>query len=191
MGLPGVYAGQGEQMEGWADASFYNYLREGQAYLRKKDYTGAQSKFTIARRIAPGRPLPRIGLIQAALLLRHYYRAAQMIQDLCKRAPKAFAVPFDVATWHESEEQYDEFLRQFRQQLIGRTDPGVMGHVLTSYVAWTTGNREEALNQMKQAAAKAPREKAWVKVVEVLESAGKAVGPAPTTNTSPGGLPAL
>ena len=88
-------------------------------------------------------------------------------------------------------EQLRWFLTRFRRQFVGDANRRAAGHALVAYVAWTAGNRQQALNEMKQAAADEPREQAWVRAIEALESPSKAERPAPTTGTSSGESPAL
>ncbi len=189
--LPASERGWEDQEAEWIDASLAGHVEAGQARLRKKDYTGARSSFGIAKTLDPDQAEPRIGLIQTALLSRNYYRATQMIRQLGRRVPEAFATPFDIATWHESQEAYDAFLRRFRAEIVDDTKAGEMVRVLMGYVAWTNGDREQALNHMRQAAAQVSHEEAWVNMIQVLETPRKARQPAPTTATASDALPPL
>ena len=121
----------------------------------------------------------------------HYRRATQLIRNLGRRTPEAFASRFDVALWHESQERYDEFLRRFRQEIVDTTKAGEMVRVLMGFVAWTTGEREQALSQMKQAAAEVSHEEAWVNLIRVLETPVKARASSVTSTSDLGELPPL
>ena len=189
--LPASERGREDREAEWVDASLRGHVKAGQARLRKKDYMGARSSFGLAKTLDPELGEPRVGLIQTALLSRNYYRATQMIRQLGRRVPEAFSTPFDIATWHESQEAYDEFLRRFRAEIVDDTKAGEMVRVLMGYVAWTNSDREQALNHIRQAAAQASHEEAWVNMIRVLETPRKARRPAPTTATASDALPPL
>jgi hypothetical protein len=168
--LPKVFAGRREELDQWVDASQDSYIEAGQAQLRKKDYLTARGSFEAARTFNRDRAEPLIGLIQESLCVRHYFRPVQLIRELGSRSPEFAAQPFDVELWHETQEAYDEFLSRFRQDIADTTKAGERVRVLIGYVAWTTGDRERALDQFRRAAAAAPQEEAWVNIIRVLES---------------------
>jgi hypothetical protein len=180
-------------LQDWVSKSLTGYVSAGQAQLRKardlkdKDLllSGARSSFGVARMIDPNSPEPRIGLIQVDLLAGNYNKATQMIRDVGRRAPQVFSTPFDLRLWHESPEAYDDFLREFRQQISGIAATEVVS-ALSGYVAWTTNDRQAALNQFKQAARLAPQEQAWVGIIRALESPSGARPAAPTTRAAAG-----
>lgn len=168
--LPTVYAGPGEQLAQWAKASQRDYVEAGMAQLRKKDLLAARSSFETARLFDPNDPEPQIGLIQTTLLIGHYNQAAMMIRHLCRRAPDFASRPFDVKTWHETQESYDEFTSRFRTTVADTSKTSERNLVLMGYVAWTTGDRQQALDRFRQAAAEVPQERGWVSIIRVLES---------------------
>ena len=186
-----IFGSPGERSGEWADAALASQISNGQARLCKKDYTGARCSFDIARTIDPKAVEPRVGMIQTELLVGHYRRATQLIRNLGHRTPEAFATRFDVALWHESQEQYDEFLRRFRRQIVDTTKAGEMVRVLMGYVAWTNGEREQALTQMKQAAVEVSHEEAWVNLIRVLESPEEAGASSTKSSSNLGELPPL
>ncbi len=190
-GLPKVYTGQGEQMTQWASGALLSHIAAGQAKLRKQDFTGARTSFDIARMIDPRGAEPRVGMIQTSLLIGNYHRATQMIRELGRRSPEVFATRFDIPKWHETQEQYDEFLRRFRQQVADTSKAGEMTRVLLGYVAWTNGDREQALNHLRLATDMVPQEQAWVNMIRVLESPSKTERPVPGTKAARGAGPPL
>ncbi|MBN1347473.1 MAG: tetratricopeptide repeat protein [Phycisphaerae bacterium] len=155
------------------ESSLSSRVLAGQAQLRKKDYATARTNFSIARTIDRSNPDAQVGLIQIALMVGNYHKARQMIGLLGRTAPRVFSGNFDVARWHESQEAYDEFLRRFRDEIRDTTKAGEMIRVLLGYVAWTEGDRQRALGQIKQAAAEVPQELAWVNIIQALESPGE------------------
>jgi len=189
--LPTIFGSPTERSGEWAEMAFDSQMANGQARLRKMDYTAARSSFDIARTIDPDAFEPRVGLIQTELLVGHYRRATQLIRNLGRRTPEALASGFDVVIWHESQDRYDEFLRRFRQEIVDTTKAGEMVRVLMGFVAWTTGEREQALSQMKQAAAQVSHEEAWVNLIRVLETPVKARASSVTSTSDLGELPPL
>ncbi len=161
---------QGKELKVWAESSYANRLAAGQDRLRKRDLTEAKTSFSIAHTFDPDQWEPRVGLIQAALLLRRYHKAAQMIRELCMQHPHVLNHPFRVEMWNESQTQYDEFLRQFRQEIVDSTKAGETARALMGYVAWTEGDRNRALNQFQLAADERPQEEAWIGAIEALKA---------------------
>jgi len=168
--LPKIRDGQGIGLDQWVDEAILTHVMTGQAQLRKKDYAGARNSFSVGKMIDPNSPSPRVGLLQIDLLSGNYNKATQMLRDLGRRAPQVFATRFDVPLWHESQEAYDEFLREFRQQVASGSGASEMVSALTGYVAWTQGDRAAATNQLRQAARLVPQEQAWVNILKMLES---------------------
>jgi len=170
--LPRLFEGEGSHLENWANTTVGGLISTGQAQLRKKEWAGARHSFELARLVDPNAPDARVGLVQIELMMGNYNKATQMIRDLGNRCPQALSSRFDISVWHESTEAYDEFLRNFRQQVAGSATANEMVSVLSAYVAWTTGDVQVALSQIRQAARLVPHEQAWVNLARALESLG-------------------
>ena len=125
---------------------------------------------------------------------KNYNKAKELIRQLGVIAPQVFSGDFDVAKWHESQEAYDEFLSEFRYKVRDKEKASVADRVVLGYVAWTEGDRQKALEQIRKAAAEVPHESAWVNIIDALESPGGAKPKQPEpkqAERAAGSLPAL
>jgi hypothetical protein len=138
-------------------------LQSAEDLMRQQKFSQALEKYNVAQEVAPNNPLIILGRANAQLAASYYRRAESDLREAVSRAPEVVVAQFDLRSLI-GEERLQTLVKDLKD--IAANDPQeARPLLLLAYIAYNTGNEEQAAHYLAQAEQRVKGEdkllKAW------------------------------
>ena len=153
----------GSIAEGVQAKGLHDVLTSAEGLMREKKFSAALQQYDVAQQVAPDNALITMGRANAELAASYYRRAEISLRDAVGRAPEVVVGQFDLKSLI-GEDRLQILVRDLKE-LAGNDPKQARPTILLAYIAYNTGNEQQAGEYLSDAEQRAGADdellKAW------------------------------
>jgi tetratricopeptide (TPR) repeat protein len=127
----------------------HDLLASAEDLMRQEKYTAALDKYNAAQEVAPNNPLITLGRANAELAASYYRRAETDLRDALAAAPHLVQAQFDLKNLAGADRL--QIVVKDLKELAANNPDQARPLLLLAYIAYNTGNQDQAATYLDQA----------------------------------------